>query len=69
MPQALLDYLAPKRFSCSASAERGAPLINYIRRHFPEKELSIADQNPVNARGCARHPALRGSLSGGDKPL
>ena len=41
MPQALLDYLAPKRFSCSASAERGAPLINIFAATFRKKSFLL----------------------------
>ena len=47
MPQALLDYLAPKKILLLGFGREGRSTYQYIRRHFPEKELSIADQNPV----------------------
>lgn len=47
MPQALLDYLAPKRILLLGFGREGKSTYQYIRRHFPEKELAIADQNPV----------------------
>ena len=69
MPQALLDYLAPKKILLLGFGREGRSTYQYIRRHFPEKELSIADQNPVTLRGCDTSPCIAGSLSGGDKPL
>lgn len=47
MPQALSDYLAPKRILLLGFGREGQSTYQYIRRHFPEKELAIADQNPV----------------------
>lgn len=47
MPQALLDYLAPKRILLLGFGREGRSTYQYIRRHFPEKDLAIADQNPV----------------------
>ena len=42
MPQALLDYLAPKKILLLGFGREGRSTYQYIRRHFPEKELSIA---------------------------
>lgn len=47
MPQALLDYIAPKRILLLGFGREGQSTYQYIRRYFPEKELAIADQNPV----------------------
>lgn len=47
MPQALLDYLAPKRILLLGFGREGQSTYQYIRRFFPKKELAIADQNPV----------------------
>ena len=41
MPQALLDYLAPKKILLLGFGREGRSTYQYIRRHFPEKELSI----------------------------
>lgn len=47
MPQALLDYLAPKRILLLGFGREGQSTYHYIRRHFPARELAIADQKPV----------------------
>lgn len=41
MPQALLDYLAPKKILLLASAERGAPLINIFAATFRKKSFLL----------------------------
>lgn len=37
MPQALLDYLAPKKILLLGFGREGRSTYQYIRRHFPEK--------------------------------
>ncbi len=53
MLQTLPDYLAPKRILLLGFGREGQSTYQYIRSHFPTKELAIADQNPVSLQDDA----------------